>query len=156
MPKKLHYQEIEKTFDSDGNMTEHTNLKIVKVEQEPAYVKLYLRDLSRIQNLPGRPEHIIFQLILAMDYDGEITINKRLKKKIADNLGLSEGRVANVVSILLKKEIIKKIDRTTYMMNPDLFAKGSWRDITKLRSKFELVVSYDSDGKRKVTGKEVK
>ena len=47
---------------------------------------------------------------------------------------------------------MKRIGRGSFLLNPSLFAKGSWNDIRRLREKYiELKIIYNSNGKKDIS-----
>lgn len=99
-----------------------------------------------MSDLPKHHEKILFELLKRATYAGEkygmeITLNASIKKRIADTLEIKNIRtINNVLTDLVKGQILIRADIGVYTLNPYLFGKGDWQDISRLR----LEVSYDA------------
>lgn len=151
--KKISYEETTTLIDKNGE-SRTRNISLVKVPQEPPYVKLYIDDITALHKLPSNCSGLLFEIVKLIDYSGEIIITKRRREALSEATGLSDKSIKNRITQLIDKGIMKRIAHTTYIMNPKIFAKGSWSDITKLRDDFELIIRYQR-GKRTVEGREV-
>ena len=121
-----------------------------KVDVEPNYIKLYLQDISYLNQLPKRSDSILFILLQYVNYKHELHINNHIKKSIAKELDCSLSNINNSITNLVKKEVLIRIDRGVYELNTYLFGKGSWKDIFKHRKSLKLEVFYSQDGGREV------
>lgn len=148
--KEIETTKIDKTT---GEITEHVSHTVMNLPQEPPFVKVYLDDIVRLYNLPTKSSETLYVLVRKMDYDGIITLTAAYKRRVAEQLGTSVSVIDNQLSRLTKTNLLTRIDRGEYMLDPNLFARGSWPDIRKLRDKYiELRISYDLDsGNRKIS-----
>lgn len=140
-------REIESsTIDfATGEITEKITHRVKTLSQEPPFVKVYLDDIVSLYNLPARSSNMIHVLLTKMDYEGIISLNAASKRRMAAQLGTSLSVIDNQLSSLSKTKVLQRLDRGEYMFNPNLFAKGFWADIKKLRDKFiELKISYNT------------
>jgi hypothetical protein len=135
-----------------GTVKESTTEQVVRIPAEPPYVKLYLEDLGRLLDLPAGPRDILYSLARKMDYDGLISLTAAGRQRIADAHGLKIQTLNNYLSTLVKRDVLKLIGRGEFEMNPQLFAKGDWREIQRRRAAFTLTVTYSADGKRTLKG----
>ena len=88
-----------------------------------------------------------------MDYSNEISVSIGKKKAICETLdifNLIEGdRVlgTNIVdqhiTKLVKAGLLARKDKGMYIANPNLFGKGRWTDVKKIR----MSVEYSEDGR---------
>ena len=136
-----------------GEVTQTTSDKVVKFPSEPAFVKLYIEDLGRLLDMPPGPTNLIYELARRMDYEGMITLNKAIKTRMAEHIGIKESSLRNYLTALVKADVVRIVDRGLYELNPHYFAKGDWSDIRKRRENFKLQVSYNAKGEREITGK---
>ena len=118
---------------------------------EPPFVKLYTDNLSALFRLTGGENGVLYCLVRRVDFDGFININLALKKRIAKEIGTENvGVIANAITSLKKHGIIRATgERSEYMLNPNLFAKGDWKAISKMRELFDgitLTMSVTSSG----------
>lgn len=109
------------------------------VETEPPYVKLYISDIMRIKEVPPGMDKVLLVIISKMSYDNVIFTYKPIKIDIANRLGKSLAYIEKSIITLIKAAILIKIDRAMYIVDPELFGRGRWKDISKLR----LSIDYD-------------
>lgn len=157
--KKISYSETNTSFNHEtGEVSQTDSKKVIRLPQEPSFVKLYLEDISRLHNLPTSCTRVMMELVKRIDYDGTIVLNSARKRQLMEILGLklTKGKPAqqidNALSKMKKEGIIRTIDSGIYEFNPKYFAKGDWADIRKRREKFELSITYTDDGERVVKG----
>lgn len=106
-------------------------------QAEPAFVKVYLNNINYVTNLPRGHSALMGELLQYVNYasNGQaIILNKIMKEKIADKLGISVPYLNHAMTDLIKKEILIRIERCTYQINPYMFGKGSWDDIVNIRT----------------------
>jgi len=118
---------------------------------EPPFVKLYTDNLSALFKLTGGENGVLYCLVRRVDFDGFININLALKKRIAREIGTENvGVIANAITTLKKLDIIRATgERSEYMLNPKLFAKGDWKAIEQMRKLFDgitLTMSVTQSG----------
>jgi len=136
-----------------GVVTETTHNNVIRMPPEPAFVKLYIEDLGRLLDMPPGPTNLIYELARRMDYEGMITLNKAIKNRMAEHIGIKESSLRNYLTALVKADVVRIVDRGLYELNPHYFAKGDWSDIRKRRENFKLQVTYNAKGEREITGK---
>ena len=148
-PKQKLSQTIEKlTFDKktgEQQSGEKTNVFNGK-EKEPPFLKMYLEDIEILHRLPKNSSDVLHELLRNMNYQSEITVNSLMKNRIAEKLNIKNVRsINNYLSSMVEKDVLQRIGRGVYIVNPYLIAKGEWADIKGLR------VEYKENGKRVVT-----
>jgi hypothetical protein len=132
-----------------------------KLPSEPPYIKLYTTDLGNLFRLPAGTTGVLMCLVSMADYGGIIALNKYLKDSIAERMNAKPSKngkpsnsiVNKAITELLNKEIITRIGSGTYQLNPNLFARGKWRDIYEQRKAFKVTITYSHDengGKREI------
>jgi hypothetical protein len=137
---------ITETMVVDSNTGEVTNevtTRTYKVPSEPHFVKLYLRDIIYLHDMPTALHGILHELLQIMDYDNLITVNSARKRLIATKLDIALSTISNGITSLVKANILIRRDVGMYVANPYLFGKGNWNDIYKIR----LSVDYSIEGK---------
>lgn len=85
-----------------------------------------------------------------------ITLTSRSKKEIAERVGIKTQTFDNYLRKLVDAEIFKRIGRGEYQVNPTLFARGDWTDISRQRDEWMLTITYKVNGTRKIEGKTAK
>ena len=144
MPKIKQSVETE-VLNEYGEIVSKRANRVLNWGNEPQYIKLYLQDILYLSDLPKHHEKILFELLKRATYAGEkygmeITLNAGIKKRIAENLGIKNIRsINNTLSDLVKGKILFRADIGVYTLNPYLFGKGDWQDISRLR----LEINYD-------------
>lgn len=145
---KTAYVETQQKIDyGTGEVTEHSRSAFTTKEQEPPYVKLYLSHITSIYELPKNSSPVLLEIAKRIGYDNIICINKFIREAIAKSCGMKEHSIANLMSKYVKADLLQRLGQSTYMLNPNLFAKGAWQDIKLMRAEYlKLTVTYESDG----------
>jgi hypothetical protein len=145
------------TVDSaTGEVTEmitHTTDVFRRADGEGGFVKLYLDDLAKLNKVQHKAILVLFELVKIMDYDNEISVSIGKKKSICESLdiyNLVEGVkvlgtniVDQHITKLVKAGLLARKDKGMYIANPQLFGKGRWTDVKKIR----MSVEYSQDGR---------
>lgn len=128
---------------TETNMIDYDTGEIVKQEtilqgygeKEPDYVKMYLKDITSLKDLPKGLDRVIYALLELMSYTNIIVLNSYIKKEIAENLEYKSVQVLNNnIAKLVKAEILYRKGTGTYQMNAKYFGRGKWEDIKEIRS----------------------
>lgn len=143
------YQQIESQIDYEtGEIKKSISQTITKLDREPPFVKLYIDDISDINNLQHSCSQLLLELIKRVNYSGVISISAGDKKLIVKELGVKSQTFANNISQLIKKDILFRIDTGMYQLNPFYFARGAWYEVNKQRIDYiEMNTKYSSKGK---------
>lgn len=113
-------------------------------EKEPDYVKLYLRDIIALNDLPKGLDRVINVLLKTMSYDNMIILNSFVKKQMAEELGYGSVQVLNNnINKLVNSQILFRKGTGTYQVNALYFGRGHWNDIKEIR----LKQSYSENGR---------
>ncbi|MFD3729830.1 MULTISPECIES: hypothetical protein [Bacteria] len=152
-PTKNHIytHETHAVNNETGEVISSSKETIIQFPAEPEYIKLYLDDINRLYDLPNNS--ILYELMKRMDYDGLINISKYGKDMICEKLNLKPQTFANYLGKLKDKDIILPVGRGTFMPNPNLFGKGTWKDIYNRRKTYESIkmnIIYKADGSKTV------
>lgn len=127
-----------RTINEEGEIKFEKNEKDVVVEREPDYIKLYIDGILLLTDLPKGMNDALQHLLRGMSYQNIIVLNSGIKRMIAADLGITTGRLNNIISQLSKKEIMKRIETGVYRLNPKIFGRGKWQDIKKIRMEVEF------------------
>ena len=128
--------------------------KVYRVDREPEYVKLYIKDICSLLNLKKNAHEVLYQCLQYLDYEGDITLLAYKRKKIANAIGVTDQTVKNQLTLLCNSGVLLKRSNMVYAVNPNLFARGDWVNINKMRDDFQLLISYTKN-KRIIKGKSV-
>lgn len=129
-----------------GEIVEETRRASFIVDKEPDYIKMYIDDITRINDLPKGLSPILLELIKQMGYNNVIPAYKPIKLMVAERLGVSLNYLNTAIRVFHEKGLIIRVHRGIYMADPNLFARGKWEDIKNLR----LVIEYKQDGTKKL------
>lgn len=116
-----------------------------KIGAEPLYIKIYVRDILYLQDLPAKLYKLVLSLLKRMSYASAeegmcVHIDKHIKEIIRKEIGWkSTASIDNAVQLLLKGKILYRVSRGCYRFNPYLFGCGNWADIATLR----MQIDYD-------------
>lgn len=137
------FETIVDTTTGEVKSEKTTSMNRFKIEPEPDFVKLYIKDLSRIIGLSNTDNDVVLALLRNMNYDNIIALNAYTRKQMCEIMKIKPNTLSHVLSKLIDKNILKKLGANTYEMNPYLYGKGKWEDIRELRMTF----TYDKDGR---------
>lgn len=138
-----------------GEVTKQTSSRVINLPQEPPYVKMYIDDVGKLLDVPPGPRMVLYQLVRRLDYEGFISLTPAARERIAKACDINVRTMSNYLTTLSASGILRHAGRGEYEMNPNLFAKGDWKDIAKRRQDFELTVQYRSDGSKVLKGRAV-
>jgi hypothetical protein len=132
----------ENVVESETTMTKR------KVENEDAYIKLYLKDIGLLHGLANQHNQLLYEIFPYTAWNThKVLMPIGLKRTIAEKLNTSVAVIDVYLSKLTKKGILIKEGGGVYLLNPQLFGKGDWKSIRELR----LTISYNpKTGKRTV------
>lgn len=147
--RTVHYEvERQQSNTETGEVLGSENKTVVSRQpQTPDFTMVFTQDLGYLKNISGGASKLLFGLIKIVDRNNEATLNSSRKKMIADETGLKLNSIDTLLTQLTKKEVIERIDRGIYRLNPFIFGKGSWKNIRSLR----MMVEYDfTSGKKRM------
>lgn len=126
-----------------GEVNQVVNVKESFVSREPDYIKLYIEDLTKLNDLPKSTNDLLYSLLKRMNYDNEIILVVHNKKRIAKELNLKLNTIDQNLMKLTDKGILSRVATGVYIANPYIFGRGKWEDIRELRMK----ITYTSKGR---------
>ena len=138
---------LREELDFDSETGEIRRLKTeVQFDKEPDYVKLYLDCLGAFSGNEGLNITLndmlreVLKLATYADDDGMvISLSAYHKERICKKTGKSLRRLEQAITTWTNSQILSRVQRGTYKLNPWIFGKGDWRDICKLRATFDFV-----------------
>jgi len=136
-------EEREYINPTTGEIVRDLKISKKKRSDEPSYIKLYIKDLCKLNDIPKTGNDVLNELLALTDYKNEIVLNGGVKDRILKSLKIKKGSLDNNISKLTKHQIIMRVARGIYTLNPNLFGRGKWEDIKKLRIEWE----YSSKGR---------
>lgn len=145
--EKVLFSTTREILDSNtGEIISSERVTSKLIVKEPPHVKIYLDDIARINGLPPAASKVLNVLIQNMGYNNMVPMLKPFKEVICSNIGIKMNTLEKVLKELESTGIIHRFARGLYIMDPNLFAKGKWENIQKLR----LIIEYDNKGNRKL------
>ena len=145
--KKIYREETKTIIDSEtGEVLQQTDVKKSMVEAEPNFIKMYVNDILKLKDVPKASNDVLNILLANMTYGNVVVMIKPIKDLIANETGLSLNTINKSIQNLHKSGILIRKDRSVYIVDPNLFAKGKWEDIKKLR----LTIDYNQDGTKSI------
>lgn len=151
MEKKKIYQSETTTLTNHttGEITNTEHTQKAYVEREPDYVKLYFEDIQRLKNLPSAASSLLNLIVKSMGYNNLFFAFKPLKDMFCQELNMPINTLNKQIDNLRKANILLPIPnkRGCYLVDPNLFGRGSWKDVKNLR----LVIDYNTDGTRTIS-----
>jgi hypothetical protein len=136
---------IETIVDENGEVKQRRTNETLSYPSEPSFIKLYIDDVIYLSDMPKSYSPILYQFLKRMTYAGEkegqvVFVNSSMKKRIQKELGYKNlSSINNAITDFVKAKVFIRLDPSTYLINPYLFGKGDWQDISKLR----LEINYD-------------
>ncbi|MGZ8317548.1 MAG: hypothetical protein ACXWVD_00465 [Telluria sp.] len=126
-------------------------VNIRPMEAEPAFIKLYIEDLGRLFQLQAGHQEILTFVAASVDYEGVVSLAIGRKARIAATLNCSIKSIDNAICEFVKRGILARIGRGEYELDPNLFAKGEWRNIRERRKTFKATLRYSAEGGRSIS-----
>lgn len=110
--------------------------------REPEFIKFYLQDLMRLKDLPPATSKVLYWVLRNVGYDNKIVLDKEIKQEISLELSIAYDTVKKAIADLFSSGVFLRSSRARYIMNPDLFGKGRWEEIERIR--LEIMYSEDN------------
>ncbi len=145
--KNIHIREINEITDSEtGEVLQTKRQEVALFEKEPPYVKIYLQDIGKLNGLNKSEQIVLNELVLNMGYANIVPSYKPVKEMIASKLKMPYNTLDKAIKQLNKKGVLLRKARGLYIMDPNLFGRGAWSDIKKIR----MVIDYNADGTKSI------
>lgn len=145
MSKRIKTQFISNFVDEHGEVHQKEITQSYSFSTEEDYIKIYIKHINYLSNLPSGMESLIYELVKCVGYGNRVIINSHIKRQIAERLGKGFNTVNQYISKLSESKILIREARGTYYLNPLFYGKGRWKDIVELREKLRLTIQY-ADG----------
>ena len=129
-----------------GEITMSKKQEVAMFKKEPPYVKLYLNDIGRLKGLNNSEQHLLNELVFNMGYNNVVPSYKPVKEMIAERLKMKYNTLDKCIKNLYKKGILIRKARGFYIVDPELFGRGSWTDVQKIR----MTIDYNPDGTKTI------
>lgn len=145
--KSVYFQKSEDTAVINNETGEvlsesHSHTEHARIPAEPPFVKVYLDCLAKFKDVQFSFNPILLEFLKKASWADEddingglvLSITKYTKEGIAKKCNVSLKRVEQALTEFVKKGYFNRIAVATYQLNADLFGKGHWKDIYKVRT----------------------
>lgn len=143
---KVNQPELSVVNTETGEIVKEGINKIIAVDLD-SYIMIFLNSLSGLYNLDGLEIKVLMgcwkKSLFATEYEGNIVVNDVEFKQsiINDGLDLSPASIDVYISKLTKKEMLIRIAKGKYMLNPKYF----WKGVVNSRSKLLFELRYEGE-----------
>lgn len=136
------YTEVQVT--TDGEVV--SSKTVYKTQTEPEFVKLYIDCVFTVKGVRKGLNPIFVAFLDYMsyadtsdEYGGQIIfVNKAMKLRIANRLGLKIDSINKALSEFVKHGLFKRVAVGTYQVNPNIVGRGEWKDIKNIKASFDF------------------
>ena len=107
-------------------------------EEDGPFFKVYLAGVDELHAVKGALD-VLVELCKQMDRaaDGSlIRITRFDREAISKKCNITEGHFKNIITALVKRNVLKRIANQIYAMNPTIIAKGYPEEVLKLRKEW--------------------
>lgn len=123
------FKSVERTVDKDGNTIELTQ-EISYSLPRNTFMRVYLDNIAPLLELNKTDLRVLLVLWGMAGYNNnEVTLVKGHKERMGIGLGYSQSNINNSISRLAKKEILIRLEKSIYILNPKYFFYG--KDIAR-------------------------
>jgi len=121
--------------NTTGEVTKEktTNILNNRTDQQKDFLYIFTKSLGYLSKLTKSETHTLFGLFGKVTHDNKLYINKGMKEEIARLMNMNFQTVNNAITNLSKKGILGRLERGVYILNPQFFGKGSFRDMKKIK-----------------------
>lgn len=140
---KITYQSKRVERDQSGEEISSVEDSVYRYDSEPPHIKIYLKDILYLADMPGRYNSLLRALFGRVGWDNRIVLNAALKRIIAKEIGSTDATIDNYLGDLVKGEILIREDKGLFVLNPFYFGKGKWKQIEDLR----ITLNYTPKGR---------
>ena len=78
-----------------------------------------------------------------MNYAGQIFVTQTTRDILCRQLKIADRTLRKAIEQFVAKGLLVKYDANTFVANPNLFARGKWTDIKRIR----MLVEYSKEGR---------
>ena len=145
--KNVIYQEFRTEVDREtGEVTNSQNRKLVKLKRTPDFIMLFIENVAFMEKLAKNEKAVLSQIL--QHYVGVknvVFLSADTKKDMGKELDVGMSYIHKAIKHLTEKQILVKglIKENQMYLNPHLFGKGNWENISQMRQ--EVAYDYDFD-----------
>ena len=152
------YTRQEKQYDREtGEVTFDNNVSVRKIKTYNEFIQVYVENINFLWGLSPTALMVLTAIIKLMGYNNVVILGAEAKQQLQDNLELSRATIFKLIKELIDKNVLILINtpelkaeyeisvnnNKSYLVNPNIVGKGSFRELEKLRH--TIVREYDVD-----------
>lgn len=107
------------------------------------FVKFFNVGLRDSHKLPRASLPILHEAAIRMGKDNCVYIDGRVRKSIAESIGVSDSQVAIQLGVLVKHGMLYRVGRGYYMVNPYVASGVAGHVVSALRRKWSELLRVD-------------
>lgn len=107
---------------------------------------MFIHDIGAIHNLSGNAVKFLMYIVEKMAKDGRIITSKFFKKEASERLKVGVRTVDNLMTELVKSDLVVREVTNVYMMSPYFIGYGDEQSINYKRSIY-LEIKYSNEGR---------
>ena len=150
------YNKVEEKIDNiTGEITTTVNSFLQKVNTKDDFIKLFTENISfLVSDLSGSALKVLLLIIRNINYQNIFQYNSEFVNYFESKKILGKSSVYNAMNELEKKNVILKITKEqreefgvlgakSFIINPNIRGKGSFRDLKELRQTVTKTFNFD-------------
>ncbi|WP_181653533.1 hypothetical protein [Campylobacter hyointestinalis] len=153
--QKLYNKAEEKIDNITGEITTTVNSFLQKVNTKDDFIKLFTENISfLVSDLSGSALKVLLIIIRNINYQNIFQYNSEFVNYFESKKILGKSSVYNAMNELEKKNVILKITKEqreefgvlgakSFIINPNIIGKGSFRDLKELRQTVTRTFNFD-------------
>jgi hypothetical protein len=149
--RKIIQQSREITNNETGEIIKDDKYTVQSIPPEEDYVKIYLKDILYLNDLPNGLHPLMMSLLKRINYSNEVVLVAYVKRQIAEETKFKMPTIDKYLGKLVNAKILMRKGNGVYVFNPYLFGRGKWQDIQKMRDEnqtLRLFLEYDNKGRK--------
>ena len=133
---KINKQIVRKNKDGSETLL---GMEGYRVLREPSYVKVYLDKLDLLKGISYKASRCLNVLLRIMNYDNDVILTKFIKEDMCISMGVSISTFNHSMGELIDNpnKIMIKASNNHYIINPEIYAKGVYKDVVAVTKKFK-------------------
>lgn len=154
--KQVSYNEVQKTVNNiTGEVIEEKTRKVIRVPKTPEFVMIFSNTVGILENLNRTESSVLFGLLTnkLINRGNLVSVDTNAKKFLSKKLNLKYETVHKAIKGMQEKNVIFRDEDNLMRLNPELFGKGEWDDIYKLRMEYSF--DFDFDNKEMIQTRKV-
>ncbi|CUU90215.1 Uncharacterised protein [Campylobacter hyointestinalis subsp. hyointestinalis] len=150
------YNKVEEKIDNiTGEITTTVNSFLQKVNTKDDFIKLFTENISfLVSDLSGSALKVLLLIMRNINYQNIFQYNSEFVNYFESKKILGKSSVYNAMNELQKKNVILKITKEqreefgvlgakSFIINPNIIGKGSFRDLKELRQTVTRTFNFD-------------